>query len=259
MPADPGLLLLAAKMAAAAASVVLASLVAERSGPLIAAMVATLPVSAGPIYIFLAIDHGDAFIAEATVASMGANLAGLAFAVAYVFAAQHWRTPASLLAAYAGWVLTLLSVKATSPSFAAMLVLLLLFPAAHRLVQAHLSAPAPAKATRPWFAIPLRAAGVAMLVAVVTSISLWAGPEWTGLFATFPIVLTSLIVILQPRLGGKATAAMIGSGILGLMGFGAALGVVHVAAQPLGRWWALALGLGACMAWNLALVGWSRR
>ncbi len=48
----------------------LASMVAERSGPLIGALVATLPVSAGPVYVFLALDHDAAFIAQSALASL---------------------------------------------------------------------------------------------------------------------------------------------------------------------------------------------
>ena len=52
------LLVLAIKMAVAAAFVVTASFVAERAGALVAAMVMTLPVGAGPAYVLLALDHG---------------------------------------------------------------------------------------------------------------------------------------------------------------------------------------------------------
>jgi hypothetical protein len=48
------------RMAVTAAFVVTASIVTERSGPVIGALVATLPVSTGPAYIFLALDHGRA-------------------------------------------------------------------------------------------------------------------------------------------------------------------------------------------------------
>ncbi len=41
-------------MAVAAAFVVSASVITERSGPVIGALVATLPISAGPSYVFLA-------------------------------------------------------------------------------------------------------------------------------------------------------------------------------------------------------------
>jgi len=51
----------------AVAIVVSASRAAERAGPFIGAMIATLPVSTGPVYVFLAIDHGAPFIADTLV------------------------------------------------------------------------------------------------------------------------------------------------------------------------------------------------
>ena len=60
-------------MAVAAAFVVAASMITERSGPAIGALVATLPVSAGPSYVFLALDHDDAFIAQSALASLPIN------------------------------------------------------------------------------------------------------------------------------------------------------------------------------------------
>ena len=51
------LLTLALRMAITAAFVVSASVITEKSGPVIGALVATLPISAGPSYVFLALDH----------------------------------------------------------------------------------------------------------------------------------------------------------------------------------------------------------
>src|SRR5437763_839366 len=69
------LLTLALRMAITAAFVVTASFITERSGPVIGALVATLPISAGPSYVFLAIDHDAAFIAQGALASLPINAA----------------------------------------------------------------------------------------------------------------------------------------------------------------------------------------
>src|SRR5579883_1439902 len=61
-------LALAAKLAITAAFVVGAARTAERAGPLIGAMVATLPIAAGPAYVFLALDHDASFIAASALA-----------------------------------------------------------------------------------------------------------------------------------------------------------------------------------------------
>ena len=53
---------LLAKMIATAGIVVAVSTVVERVGPFLGAMIATLPISAGPALVFVAIDHGPAFL-----------------------------------------------------------------------------------------------------------------------------------------------------------------------------------------------------
>jgi ABC-type spermidine/putrescine transport system permease subunit I len=71
--------------------------------------------------------------------------------------------------------------------------------------------------------------------------------------ALFPAVFSSLILILMPRIGGRATAAVLANGQWGLIGFGAAIVVLHLAAEPLGRAAALGLALATCVAWNFGL------
>ena len=83
------LLTLALRMAITAAFVVTASVITERSGPVIGALVATLPISAGPSYVFLALDHDAAFIAEGALASLPINAATIFLGLTYVVLAQR--------------------------------------------------------------------------------------------------------------------------------------------------------------------------
>ena len=106
---------------------------------------------------------------------------------------------------------------------------------------------------RRWYDIPLRAALVATLVATVVSTSSWVGPRISGIIALFPIVFTSLMLILHPRIGGKPTAAVIANSAWGLMGFGLAIAVMHAAVLQFGSAIGLSLGLATCIGWNLAL------
>ena len=260
MAIDPALLVLVAKMAGAALSVVLASVIAERTGPLLAALVVTLPVSAGPIYVILAMDHDAAFVSGSALASLSANIATATYCYLYMKAAQHRPLAQSLGLAIVAWLTMIVVLQSLSlPLLIVMPVMLLVFTVFHRLATPYLRVAAPSRTGQPWFAIPLRAGGVAALVGIVTTISTWAGPQWSGFIATFPVVLTSLIVILHRGIGGKATAAVIGNSFLGLMGFGFSLAAVHWAAVPIGKWWALMLGLAIGVVWNLGLLAWSRR
>jgi hypothetical protein len=113
--------------------------------------------------------------------------------------------------------------------------------------------------TRRWYDIPLRATMVATLVAIVVSLSRWVGPFVSGTIALFPVVLSSVTLILHPRIGGPATAAVIANGGWGMMGFGVAIAVLHLAAVPLGSAAALSLALATCIVWNLTLWRLGRR
>jgi len=73
----------------------------------------------------------------------------------------------------------------------------------------------------------------------------------TGFIAVFPIALVSAILILHPRIGGRATAAMAANGIRGMVGICFALAALQLSVIPLGPTVALALLLVIPMAWNL--------
>src|SRR5437667_10161864 len=98
------LLTLGFRMAITAAFVVSASVITERSGPVIGALVATLPISAGPSYIFLALDHDAAFIAEGALASLPINAATILLCLTYVVLAQRRSALVSAGAAVAVWL-----------------------------------------------------------------------------------------------------------------------------------------------------------
>src|SRR5215467_2524698 len=93
------LLILFFRMAITAAFVVSASIIAERSGPAIGALVATLPISAGPSYVFLALDHDAAFIAQGALASLPVNAATIFLSLTYVFLAQRFSLLVSFVSA----------------------------------------------------------------------------------------------------------------------------------------------------------------
>jgi uncharacterized membrane protein (GlpM family) len=246
------------RMAVSAAFVVLASIVTERSGPAIGALVATLPVSAGPSYIFLAIDHDAAFIAQSAVASLPMNAATILMCLVFVHLAQRHRMPLSLTAGLAIWLLFAVLVRMFDWTLAGGIVLnVVALGVCLPLVQRFRVAKMPLL-TRRWYDIPLRAALVATLVAIVVTLSNIVGPRVSGVIALFPAVFTSLILILTPRIGGPATAAVLANGQWGLIGFGLAIVILHVAAESLGRVAALSLALAMCIAWNLGLWAFGR-
>src|ERR1700756_5927690 len=96
-------LILAFRMVVAAAFVVSASFITEHSGPVIGALVATLPISAGPSYVFLALDHDAAFIARGALARLPVNAATIFLGLTYVLLAQRHGLLVSAGSALAVW------------------------------------------------------------------------------------------------------------------------------------------------------------
>jgi hypothetical protein len=253
MPDSVFLFTLAAKMAATAAIVVAASLIAERVGALIGALVATLPVAAGPAYVLLALDHDARFIAESTVTSLAVHAPTGLFCTAYVFAARRWPFPIATGLAIVTWVGTVLAVRAFDWSLAGVLVLnAATYSLCIPLVQRFAHARVPVIARR-WFDVPLRAAVVAVLVGAVVMAGAQVGPKLTGILAVFPIVLMSLTLILHPRIGGPATAAVIANTMWGLIGFGLCVLALHLAVVPLGAPAALVVALLASVVGNTTI------
>ncbi|HEY5638264.1 MAG TPA: hypothetical protein VIS77_15345, partial [Burkholderiales bacterium] len=117
------LLALGAKILTAVVIVVAASRAAERAGAFLGSMIATLPVSTGPVYVFLAIDHGVGFIAEASRMSVASSAAICAFIWAHAHAAQRFGTALSLLCATLAWLGAALLLQLRDWSFAEAFVI----------------------------------------------------------------------------------------------------------------------------------------
>src|SRR5882724_3893760 len=253
------ILTLALRMAVTAAFVVSASVITERSGPVIGALVATLPISAGPSYVFLALDHDAAFIAEGALASLPINAATILLGLTYVVLAQRRSAIVSCLSAVTVWIALASIIRSVHWTLAGGLIAnavayAICVPLLRRF--RHVKMP---PIRRQWYDIPLRASLVATLVATVVTLSGWVGPKISGIIALFPVVFTSMMLILHPRIGGPPTAAVLANSAWGLIGLGIAIAVLHVAVLQFGSAIGLSLALSTCVGWNLSLWWIGRR
>src|ERR1700694_585018 len=252
-------LALAIKMAVAALFVIAATVTAERAGAAIGALVATLPLPARPAYVFLALDHDAAFIAQSALASLALNAVTAIYATVYVLLAQRHRIWLCLLLAFAAWlVLASVVLLVGLTTWSALAANLVVFPICFFIVRRFRDVRMPPTRRR-WYDIGLRALLVAALVALVVTISFRIGPAATGVLAAFPVVFTSIMFLLHWRVGGRAAAAVLANAIPGLAGFGAGVLTLHLAAKPLGSPAALVLALAVSLVWNLFLYANQRR
>jgi hypothetical protein len=237
-------LALTTKMAVTALFVSVATIIAERLGAAVGALVATLPVSAGPVYVFLALDHDVTFISASAVTSLALNTATAIFITVYVLIAQRRSLWISLSLAITVWLavtLALVPVHWTAPS--AFVLNLVVFILCWLIVTPFCRVAMP-PTTRTWFDFVVRAGIVALLVGAGVTLSFRIGPTGSGVLAVFPVIYTSIMVILHRRVGGPATAAVLANAVPGLAGFGAALLTLHLTVVPLGSTPALIVALG---------------
>ena len=247
-------LTLIVKMVITAAFVLAATITAERAGPLVGGLVATLPIGAGPVYVFLALDHDAQFISQSAVASLAVNAANVIFAVVYCVLAQRRSLAISLGGTYVVWIVLTAIITASHWALGpALLINVAAITLGMWVVRPFRHTRMPRQQSR-WYDYALRALMVAVLVGIVVTFSFRIGSYGSGLLAVFPVVLTSIILILHRRAGGKPTAAVLANAPLGLLGFGISCMVLHLTAEPLGVVAGLSLALATSIGWSLAVL-----
>jgi hypothetical protein len=243
------------KIVLTAGIVVAASMVVERSGPFIGSLIASLPTAGGATMIILALEHPPAFIAGSAVGSIVSNAICAVFALTYAVVAQRRSLAVSLTAAFAVWFALAFAAHFVQwTALTAMLTNLLVFPPAI-LAGARLRTHIVREGRVHFTAADLawRAGVVTVVVIVITAASYSIGSFASGLFAFFPVAMSSFLVILHTRLGGQAAASTAAHVQAPLVGLGLSLLVVHVMAVTVGVWWSYLAGLSVGIGWNALL------
>jgi uncharacterized membrane protein (GlpM family) len=242
------------KIVMTAGIVVAASVVVERSGPFIGALIASLPTAGGAALIILAWEHPPQFIADGVIGSLVANAACALFALTYAALAQRNSLPLSLGGAFLVWLGAVFLARLFDWSAAgAVLLNAVIYPIAIYAGSRFRVTGAIKRVSLSVTDLAWRAGVVTLCVIVVTAASSSIGSYFSGVFAFFPVAMGSFFIILQPRIGGPAAASVAAHVQAPLIGLGLGLLAVHVLAVPLGVWWSYAIGLSVGIGWNLLL------
>lgn len=251
-------LALLARATTSALVVVVATVAAEAAGPFWGGLIVSLPIGAGPAYVMLALQHDAAFIASSALGSFASNAA--TFVLLAVLGLLATRVPwwAAFIGSLAAWFISALLIRlvdwdAVGAGLLNLAVITVCLWATRAMGQGEGGAPR-TSARRRWYELPARAAAVGLVVGTVVTVSRALGPELTGMAAVFPVAFASFSFLVLRRLGGAASAAIMASALRAMPGFGMALLVLHLAAEPLGVAWALLAGLGTSLAWLILLM-----
>ncbi len=251
---------LAAKVVGTAATVMIASVAAERSGPFWGGLIASLPVVAGPSYVLLALQAGTNFIARSALSSFSALSAVALFSLILVLGLPRLGAVPTFVVAFGAWIGTALLLFEFPPTLTvAIIVNIAVFAVCIGLTgKAWRARPGVQPLVRHWADLPVRAGLIGLFVAGVVIASAAIGQIATGISAMFPLSLASLGVIVYARLGAHRAASTMASAIRGIIGLGLALLVLHVTVEAMGTSFALVAALAAALAWSALMIVWRR-
>lgn len=185
-------------------------------GSFVSGILSGLPVIAGPITVFLAIEQGEAFAITASQSTLQGILALLCFCFVYGKAALAWHWLPSLLIGWTSYmmVVMLLTITTFSPLLSIALICLCIRvftwftpteagPVKILSISAH--------------EILCRMGCAAALVLAVTHFADTLGTTYSGVFAAFPIAATVLAVFTHAFHGGYQASLLLRGVMFGVL------------------------------------------
>ena len=245
----------AVKLAATAGLVIIATLIAEKVGAFIGAMIAALPLSAGPAYLFISMEHDSTFVAQSALTGLGINTMITPFLLISSILVRRFEIWVGLGSGFALWLIVSSGIlKAALNVEAAIGLNLVAFPVCLYFSRPYLGCGTASNIKGGLMDIVLRALAVVSVAATVIIAGRLIGPEMAGFVAVIPIVWMSMAVVLYARASRHATSAAMANGIGGMFGFCLALSALHLMPVEYGSTAALCTALALCVSWNLGLT-----
>lgn len=210
---------LAAKIVLAPTFVMGASVAARRYGARIGGLIGGLPVVAGPILLVFALDHGRAFAAGASAATLLGIVSLIAFIVVYARLAggAHWGR--SLILGWTAFFAMTAALSAITVSPVLALVCVLAAVCAALLVLPRSSGERLSQTIPPTWDLPLRGLSALALVLALTALAGQLGAKLSGLLAPFPVIASVLAVFTHILHGEEDLLRIMRGFVLGLIAY----------------------------------------
>ncbi len=244
-------MLLLLKLVLSPSLVALVTLAGRRWGTRASGMIASLPVSTGPILLFFALEQGSTFASHAAVGALAGLVATAAYFLAFGWVAMRHGWIPSLLAgtlAYAG--VTTLMMGLPLGAEAALLAAMASFAIVHQLLPRD-QGPVAAAAGVSRFDLPLRMLAAVCITLTLTGLAQWLGPQLSGLLTPFPVatsVIASFTLAQQGRTGALAFIRALNGTMYGFCVF------CYVVALALDTQYSLSIAAAFALALVLQMV-----
>jgi len=237
-------MLLLLKLLVAPALVGAVTLAVRRWGPAVGGWLSGMPVVAGPVLIFMAMEQGTLFGAEAAHATLTGLIGTVAFALTYARLSMRAPWYGCLLLGWVAFGVTTSALYLLDPPLSLSLAGLI----ATTIVGPRVLPPAEAAAAAvgsPRGDLLLRLVATATLVLVLTAMADELGPTVSGLLNAFPVLSTIITAFTHARHGSGPTIAFVRGFTSSIIGFGSFALMLALTLVPLGLGWALVLAMVA--------------
>jgi hypothetical protein len=212
-----------------------ASLAGRRWGHSVSGWLIALPLTTGPITLFLALNHGPAFAATAASGTLAGGMSQAAFVVAYSQLAWHSKWPVALAAAVAGFAgLTALLQQVTLPLIPLCAAVFLIFILVLKALPRQTDPKESSEALPPRWDIPLRMVIATVFVVLLTTLAPSFGPRLTGLLAPFPLFTATLAAFAHHQYGPAAAIRVLRGLMMGLFSYVSFFFILAILLVPAG-------------------------
>lgn len=226
----------------------LVSLAGRRWGSFISGWLVGLPLTSGPIILFLALADGPAFAAKASLGIMSGTLSQALVCLAYGWLCRRLSWPATLLLSLPVFALATAIFNAFRPpvellfplTIAGLVAIYRAMPVASGIVAG--SNPLPA------WDIPARMVVATLFVVGLTEASQQLGPHLTGLLSPFPLY-AMILAVFDHHFEGPDSAIRVLKGMLqGLFSFATFFLIVAELIEQAGTGPTLLLAIAVALA-----------
>jgi hypothetical protein len=223
-----------------------ASWAGRRWGQAVSGWLVGLPLTSGPIALFVALDQGVGFAAATAAGALAATTAEAAFCLAYAYAARRWTWPLCVAAACVAFsaaavILSWIRVPVLPTAaivFATLVIALRAMPAGSE---------SPATPPPRWD-LPLRMLTATLVVVAITGAAPALGPRPSGVLGAFPVYAT-ILTVFGHRSGASSATRVLRGLLLGLFSFAGFFLVLALLIERAG----LALAFIAAIVTTLAI------
>lgn len=238
---------LALKLVLTPALIGVATLVGRRWGQAVGGWLVGLPLTSGPVVLFLALDRGTAFAAQAAQGSLRGLVAEASFALAYASLARDRAWPLAFLAGSLGFAVAGFAMQSLAPAPVPLIAMVLAALTLTLWLLPGFSGRTAAVPPQRWD-LPARMVTATLLVLALTAAAGWLGAQLAGLLSTFPLFAGVLTVFAHHAQGKDAAINVLRGLLLGLFSFAAFFLALGATIERIGIAPGFAAAVGAALA-----------